>query len=163
MIIPRLFSAANPDDINMAIHLINERARPWTTLMVVGFNYGANMLTEYLAEVGEDTPHTAATSSDAADIETRFIGFFDGRIQIVGQVRNTSAKVVNASAFCFGTKTGNSRLLYGFLRVPTHNYLQPFSVNIVHEYKSGLEIFERHITKAIDANLGYTFDSKMDA
>ncbi|KAJ6993507.1 hypothetical protein NC653_016596, partial [Populus alba x Populus x berolinensis] len=37
------------------------KARPWTTLMGVGWGYGANMLTKYLAEVGECTPLTAAT------------------------------------------------------------------------------------------------------
>ena len=41
----------------------------WQTLdnsngMAVGFTYGANMLTKYLAEVGEDTPLTAATCVD---------------------------------------------------------------------------------------------------
>ena len=35
-----------------------------TTLMAVGFGYGANMLTKYLAEVGEDTPLTATTCFD---------------------------------------------------------------------------------------------------
>lgn len=32
--------------------------------MGVGFGYGANMLTKYLAEVGEETPLTAATCLD---------------------------------------------------------------------------------------------------
>ncbi|PQQ14227.1 hypothetical protein Pyn_06032 [Prunus yedoensis var. nudiflora] len=48
---PRLFSAADSDDISTAIQFITE-ARPWTTLMGVGWGYGANMLTKYLAEVG---------------------------------------------------------------------------------------------------------------
>lgn len=57
---PRLFTAADSDDIRAAIEFING-ARPWTTLMGVGWGYGANMLTKYLAEVGERTPLTAAT------------------------------------------------------------------------------------------------------
>uniref|UniRef100_A0A7N2R3G4 Uncharacterized protein n=1 Tax=Quercus lobata TaxID=97700 RepID=A0A7N2R3G4_QUELO len=40
------------------------KARPWITLMVVGWEYGANMLTKYLAEAGENTPLTAATCID---------------------------------------------------------------------------------------------------
>ncbi|MED6156081.1 hypothetical protein PIB30_011543 [Stylosanthes scabra] len=60
---PRLFTAADSDDICMAINYIN-KARPWTTLMGVGLGYGANMLTKYLAEVGERTPLTAATCID---------------------------------------------------------------------------------------------------
>lgn len=59
----RLFSAADSDDISTAIQFITE-ARPWTTLMGVGWGYGANMLTKYLAEVGESTPLTAATCID---------------------------------------------------------------------------------------------------
>ncbi|KAF7836838.1 Embryogenesis-associated protein EMB8 isoform B [Senna tora] len=59
----RLFTAADSDDIYTAIKYINT-ARPWTTLMGVGWGYGANMLTKYLAEVGEKTPLTAATCID---------------------------------------------------------------------------------------------------
>ncbi|CAJ1940580.1 unnamed protein product [Sphenostylis stenocarpa] len=60
---PRLFTAADSDDICTAITYINN-ARPWSTLMGVGWGYGANMLTKYLAEVGESTPLTAATCID---------------------------------------------------------------------------------------------------
>ncbi|KAI5415340.1 uncharacterized protein LOC127138720 isoform X3 [Lathyrus oleraceus] len=60
---PRLFTAADSDDICTAITYIN-KARPWTTLMGVGWGYGANMLSKYLAEVGEKTPMTAATCID---------------------------------------------------------------------------------------------------
>ncbi|XP_020226332.1 uncharacterized protein LOC109807977 isoform X2 [Cajanus cajan] len=60
---PRLFTAADSDDICTAITYINN-SRPWTTLMGVGWGYGANMLTKYLAEVGERTPLTAATCID---------------------------------------------------------------------------------------------------
>ncbi|XP_031283335.1 uncharacterized protein LOC116142018 [Pistacia vera] len=59
----RLFTAADSDDICTAIQFIN-KARPWTTLMGVGWGYGANMLTKYLAEVGESTPLTAVTCID---------------------------------------------------------------------------------------------------
>ncbi|GAB4838076.1 hypothetical protein Ancab_027607 [Ancistrocladus abbreviatus] len=55
----RLFTAADSDDISSAIQFIS-RARPWCALMAVGRGYGANMLTKYLAEVGEKTPLTAA-------------------------------------------------------------------------------------------------------
>ncbi|KAL3830071.1 hypothetical protein ACJIZ3_018873 [Penstemon smallii] len=63
VIVPRLFSAADSDDISTAVQFINNK-RPWTTLMGVGWGYGANMLTKYLAEFGERTPLTAATSID---------------------------------------------------------------------------------------------------
>ncbi|KAK9989818.1 hypothetical protein SO802_030057 [Lithocarpus litseifolius] len=59
----RLFTAADSDDISTAVQFIN-KARPWTTLMAVGWEYGANMLTKYLAEAGENTPLTAATCID---------------------------------------------------------------------------------------------------
>ncbi|XVE70763.1 hypothetical protein DITRI_Ditri10aG0097200 [Diplodiscus trichospermus] len=60
---PRLFTAADSDDISTAIQFIS-KARPWSTLMGVAWGYGANMLTKYLAEVGEKTPLTAATCID---------------------------------------------------------------------------------------------------
>lgn len=60
---PRLFTAADSDDICLAIQFIT-RARPWSTMMGIGLGYGANMLTKYLAEAGEKTPLTAATCID---------------------------------------------------------------------------------------------------
>ncbi|XP_022933054.1 uncharacterized protein LOC111439764 isoform X1 [Cucurbita moschata] len=59
----RLFSAADSDDIYTAVQFIS-KARPWTALIAIGWGYGANMLTKYLAEVGERTPLTAATCID---------------------------------------------------------------------------------------------------
>ncbi|WVZ65061.1 hypothetical protein U9M48_014483, partial [Paspalum notatum var. saurae] len=59
----RLFTAADSDDICTAVQFINSK-RPWTTLMGVGWGYGANMLTKYLVEVGESTPLTAAVCID---------------------------------------------------------------------------------------------------
>ncbi|KAK6131703.1 hypothetical protein DH2020_034500 [Rehmannia glutinosa] len=56
-------TSADSDDISTAIQYINKK-RPWTTLMGVGFGYGANMLTKYLAEFGERTPLTAAACID---------------------------------------------------------------------------------------------------
>ncbi|XWS26537.1 hypothetical protein CRYUN_Cryun26dG0039800 [Craigia yunnanensis] len=60
---PRLFTAADSDDISTAIQFIN-KTRPWNTLMGFGWGYGANMLTKYLAEVDEKTPLTAAICID---------------------------------------------------------------------------------------------------
>lgn len=60
---PRLFTAADSDDISTAIRFLT-KTRPWTTLMGVGRGYGANMLTKYLAEAGERTPLTAAVCID---------------------------------------------------------------------------------------------------
>ncbi|KAH9305682.1 hypothetical protein KI387_010086, partial [Taxus chinensis] len=54
---PRLFTAADSDDISVAAQFI-ARLRPWTTLMGVGWGYGANMLTKYLAEAADTTPLT---------------------------------------------------------------------------------------------------------
>ncbi|KNA20414.1 hypothetical protein SOVF_052600 isoform A [Spinacia oleracea] len=59
----RLFTAADSDDICSAIQFIT-KARPWSTFTGVGWGYGANMLTKYLAEAGEKTPLTAATCID---------------------------------------------------------------------------------------------------
>ncbi|XP_075509096.1 uncharacterized protein LOC142545661 isoform X3 [Primulina tabacum] len=60
---PRLFTAADSDDIFTAVQFIHKK-RPWTTFMSVGWGYGANMLTKYLAEYGERTPLTAAICID---------------------------------------------------------------------------------------------------
>ncbi|KAK2992567.1 hypothetical protein RJ640_009177 [Escallonia rubra] len=60
---PRLFTAADSDDVYTAIQFIN-KARPWTTSMAVGWGYGASMLTKYLTDVREKTPLTAATCID---------------------------------------------------------------------------------------------------
>ncbi|ERN05508.1 uncharacterized protein LOC18433688 [Amborella trichopoda] len=60
---PRLFTAADSDDICTTIQYIN-RSRPWSTLTAVGWGYGANMLTKYLSELGERTPLTAAACID---------------------------------------------------------------------------------------------------
>nr|XP_004289005.2 PREDICTED: uncharacterized protein LOC101295567 isoform X1 [Fragaria vesca subsp. vesca] len=60
---PRLFSAADSDDVSAAVQFIN-KARSGTTLVGVGWGYGANMLTKYLAEIGESSPLTAATCID---------------------------------------------------------------------------------------------------
>ncbi|XP_040370025.1 uncharacterized protein LOC112186367 isoform X2 [Rosa chinensis] len=60
---PRLFSAADSDDISTAVQFINQ-ARSGTTLVGVGWGYGANMLTKYLAEIGESSPLTAVTCID---------------------------------------------------------------------------------------------------
>ncbi|KAM7513497.1 hypothetical protein LguiA_003080 [Lonicera macranthoides] len=74
----RLFTAADSDDVYTAIQFING-ARPWTTLVGVGWGYGANMLAKYLAEVGEKTPLVAATCIDNPfDLEeaTSWISYF---------------------------------------------------------------------------------------
>ncbi|WCJ42850.1 alpha/beta-Hydrolases superfamily protein [Euphorbia peplus] len=55
----RLFTAADSDDVCTAVQFIN-KTRPWASLMGIGWEYGANMLTKYLAEVGERTPLIAA-------------------------------------------------------------------------------------------------------
>ncbi|KAL5995768.1 hypothetical protein ACLOJK_025838 [Asimina triloba] len=59
----RLFTAADSDDICTAVQFIN-KSRPWTTLMSIGWGFGANMLTKYLSEVSERTPLTAAVCID---------------------------------------------------------------------------------------------------
>ncbi|XP_078156668.1 alpha/beta-Hydrolases superfamily protein isoform X3 [Carex rostrata] len=56
---PRLFTAADSDDISTVVRFLNTM-RPWTTLVGVSWGYGSNMLTKYLAEVGDSTPLTAA-------------------------------------------------------------------------------------------------------
>lgn len=59
----RLFSAADSDDVCTAVQFVNG-IRPWATLMGIGWGYGANMLTKYLADSGETTPVTAAVCID---------------------------------------------------------------------------------------------------
>nr|GEX78352.1 alpha/beta hydrolase fold protein [Tanacetum cinerariifolium] len=54
MIIARLYAAAYTNDINTAVHFINSIARPWTTLMSVGFDYGAH------SEVGPENEGTTS-------------------------------------------------------------------------------------------------------
>ncbi|KAI0499287.1 hypothetical protein KFK09_020190 [Dendrobium nobile] len=59
----RLFTAADSDDVCTAVQFVNG-IRPWATLMGIGWGYGANMLTRYLAESRETTPVTAAVCID---------------------------------------------------------------------------------------------------
>ncbi|KAL9266834.1 Embryogenesis-associated protein EMB8-like protein [Drosera capensis] len=76
---PRLFSAADSDDVATSIRFIS-RARPCSTLMAVGYGFGANMLTKYLAEAGERTPLTAATCIDNPfdlEVSTRIAPYND--------------------------------------------------------------------------------------
>ncbi|KAJ3704886.1 hypothetical protein LUZ61_008591 [Rhynchospora tenuis] len=60
---PRLFTAADSDDISTVVRFLNT-IRPWTSLVSVSWGYGSNMLTKYLAEVGDSTPLTAAVCID---------------------------------------------------------------------------------------------------
>ncbi|GAB2291580.1 hypothetical protein Dimus_025834 [Dionaea muscipula] len=60
---PRLFTAADSHDVLTSVEFLN-RSRPCSTLMAVGYGFGANMLTKYLAEAGESTPLAAATCID---------------------------------------------------------------------------------------------------
>ncbi|XP_031489501.1 uncharacterized protein LOC116257041 isoform X2 [Nymphaea colorata] len=55
---PRLFTAADSDDICTAVQFIS-RSRTWSTLLAVGWGYGANMLIKYLSEVSERSAITA--------------------------------------------------------------------------------------------------------
>ncbi|XP_078156673.1 uncharacterized protein LOC144552572 isoform X2 [Carex rostrata] len=54
---------ADSDDISTVVRFLNTM-RPWTTLVGVSWGYGSNMLTKYLAEVGDSTPLTAAVCID---------------------------------------------------------------------------------------------------
>ncbi|XP_042390058.1 uncharacterized protein LOC121981545 isoform X1 [Zingiber officinale] len=60
---PRIFTAADSDDILTVIQFVST-VRPWTTMMSIGWGYGANMLTKYLADVGDSTVLTAAVCID---------------------------------------------------------------------------------------------------
>uniref|UniRef100_A0A7N0RFN1 Embryogenesis-associated protein EMB8 n=1 Tax=Kalanchoe fedtschenkoi TaxID=63787 RepID=A0A7N0RFN1_KALFE len=60
---PRIFTAADSDDVCKAVQFIS-KMRTRTAIMGVGWGYGANMLTKYLAEAGEKTPLVAATCID---------------------------------------------------------------------------------------------------
>ncbi|GKA84661.1 hypothetical protein Tco_0806256 [Tanacetum coccineum] len=72
--------------------------------MVVGFGYSANMLTEYLHEVGENTSLTDATSSDVVDVETLFVRFSNGIIQMTNKHqalhRNSQRDVKESRSIC---------------------------------------------------------------
>ncbi|KAJ3677124.1 hypothetical protein LUZ60_002848 [Juncus effusus] len=60
---PRLFTAADSDDVSTVVRFIST-LRPWTTLVGASWGYGSNMLTNYLSEVGESTPLTSAVCID---------------------------------------------------------------------------------------------------
>ncbi|KAK9991557.1 hypothetical protein SO802_026542 [Lithocarpus litseifolius] len=51
------------DVFSLDLWFIN-KARPWIALMAVGWEYGANMLTKYLTEAGENTLLSTATCID---------------------------------------------------------------------------------------------------
>ncbi|CAK9217031.1 unnamed protein product [Sphagnum troendelagicum] len=56
---PRIFTAADSDDVHLAVHHIS-RTRPQSTLLVIGWGFGANMLAKYLGEDSAATPVMAA-------------------------------------------------------------------------------------------------------
>lgn len=58
---PRVFSGADSDDVRLVVeHIV--RQRPGSTLMGVGWGWGANMLTKYLGEEAGSTPLMAAVA-----------------------------------------------------------------------------------------------------
>lgn len=57
--IGRIFTAADSDDVHLAVHHIS-RTRPQSTLLVIGWGFGANMLAKYLGEDSAATPVMAA-------------------------------------------------------------------------------------------------------
>jgi predicted alpha/beta-fold hydrolase len=56
---PRIFTAADSDDVHLAVHHIS-RTQPQSTLLVIGWGFGANMLAKYLGEDSAATPVMAA-------------------------------------------------------------------------------------------------------
>jgi predicted alpha/beta-fold hydrolase len=55
----RIFTAGDSSDVQIVVDFVS-KSRPWTTIMAVGWGYGANMLAKYLGEVELATPVTAA-------------------------------------------------------------------------------------------------------
>ncbi|BBN10560.1 CAAX protease family protein [Marchantia polymorpha subsp. ruderalis] len=60
---PRIFSAADSDDVRLLAQYVAKR-RPWATIMAIGWGFGANMLAKYLGEEANATPLTAAVCID---------------------------------------------------------------------------------------------------
>ncbi|CAM6129107.1 unnamed protein product [Calypogeia fissa] len=60
---PRVFSAADSDDVRLAVQFI-AKSRPWATILGIGWGLGANVLARYLGEEGSYTPLTAAVCID---------------------------------------------------------------------------------------------------
>ena len=55
----RMFTAGDSSDVHAVVDFVS-RSRPWTTIMAIGWGYGANMLAKYLGEEASATPVTAA-------------------------------------------------------------------------------------------------------
>ncbi|KAI8074177.1 Alpha/Beta hydrolase protein [Gongronella butleri] len=59
---PKLFSGRYTDDVRYAFKQIQQRVKPGTPIIALGFSLGANILVNYLGEEGDRTPITAAVS-----------------------------------------------------------------------------------------------------
>lgn len=84
-----MFSGVDSDDVRLAVqHIVRER--PGSSVMGVGWGWGANMLTKYLAEEAGSTSLMAAVAiSNPFDLQqsSMFLGMTNG-----GQLDRVMAK-----------------------------------------------------------------------
>ncbi|XP_065019059.1 uncharacterized protein LOC135644974 isoform X2 [Musa acuminata AAA Group] len=100
---PRLFTAADSDDVFTAVRFVS-MARPWTTVMSVGWGYGANMLTKYLSEVGESTVLTAAVCIDNPFDLTEVTRSFPHHVSLDQKIRSGLIDILRANKELFQGK-----------------------------------------------------------
>ncbi|CAD5173532.1 unnamed protein product [Musa acuminata subsp. malaccensis] len=100
---PRLFTAADSDDVSTAVRFVS-MARPWTTVMSVGWGYGANMLTKYLSEVGESTVLTAAVCIDNPFDLTEVTRSFPHHVSLDQKIRSGLIDILRANKELFQGK-----------------------------------------------------------
>lgn len=69
MVVARMFTAADSDDVRLAVQHI-ARAQPRSTLLGIGWGFGANMLAKYLGEeAGSASLMAAVCISNPFDLE----------------------------------------------------------------------------------------------
>ncbi|KAH7422912.1 hypothetical protein KP509_12G031700 [Ceratopteris richardii] len=99
---PRLFTAGDSDDVRMTVDYIL-RSRPWSSVMAVGWGYGADMLVKYLGEEASSAPITAAVCIDNTfDLEEINKFSFDQHTDLFNQnMRNSYVEILKANQMIF--------------------------------------------------------------
>ncbi|KAK4786384.1 hypothetical protein SAY86_003073 [Trapa natans] len=147
----RLFTAADSDDISSAIQFIS-KARPWTTLMGVGWGFGANMLTKYLAEAGETTPLTAATCiNNPFDLEEATRSF-PHHVAIDDKLSGGLKDILRANKELFQGKRKGFDVEKALLAKSVRDFEEAISM-VSYEFETIEEFYSRSSTRDLVGNV----------
>ncbi|GJU48498.1 reverse transcriptase domain-containing protein [Tanacetum coccineum] len=101
MIIARLYAAAYTNDINTVVHFVNSITRPWTTLMVVGFDYGAHIIDASETGLeGTHDLHRLGTTTSCMNLDNLSKGFLaNGNFEQAPDLLNLQKIVIIGTYF----------------------------------------------------------------